>query len=286
MRVIGFAIRGGFRVVRRGGRWFLQAATFPWRVLATRLQKFRRRKPVDGDETALIVRIAAAGSRLSQAMASGDVAGGQQGLSAVRAVVSEIRRGQSVVTVRPSVPVKPNGRIRFVVDSLFLAGAKRFLVGKHPDQFLGVRERFHYVTGMRVDPQTYALTHIVPVDYSDQSAVYLRVADSSNIVALAALDRWGTPLVAHCHSHPGRGPGATFPSGTDRRFQERLERGSHIAIGAIFSQDGYVRFFAGDESRFEVSVFGNQIKEIEKNVYRIEMGNENLPIANVGGRLG
>lgn len=270
---------------RLGCTGLVKASIFPFRVVAATVRKYHRRESCDGDETALLLRLAAAGSRLSQAMANGDLVSGQQGLSAIRAVVSGIRRERSAVAVPAGVPARPHDRIRFVVDSLFLAGAKRFLIGKHPDQAAGVRERFHYVTGIRVDRQTYVLTHLIPVDYSDQSAVYLRVDDSSNIVALASLDRWGTPLVAHFHSHPGRGPGATFPSGTDRRFQERLERGSHIAIGAIYSQDGYVRFFAGDDSRFEVRVFGNQIKEIETNVYKIELGNDNLPIGNIGGRM-
>lgn len=289
MRVIGVVVRGGWRVVRLGCRLLVLTAGFPSRVLGKVLGKivwrYRCRRQMDDAETELIFQIAAAGSRLSQAMANGDIAGGRQGLSAVRAVVSEIRRGRPVMTDRPNVPVRANGRIRFVVDSLFLAGAKRFLVGNHPDQMSGVRERFHYCCGPQVDAHTYALTQLVPVAFAEQSAVHLRVEDSSNIAALAALDRWGMPLVAHFHSHPGRGPDATFPSGTDRRFQERLERGSHIAIGAIFSQDGFVRFFAGDESRFEVSVFGNQIKEIGTNVYKIELGDENLPIANVGGRM-
>jgi proteasome lid subunit RPN8/RPN11 len=254
-------------------------------VLAATVRNPRRRDSIDGDETELMFRIAAAGSRLSRAVAIGDLAGGQKGLSAVRAVVSEIRRGKPVVPAHRSGSVRRNGRIRFVVDSLFLAGVNRFLVGNHPDQMAGVRERFHYCSGVRLDAQTYALTHIVPVDFAEQSAVYLRVGDSSNIAALASLDRWGMPLVAHCHSHPGRGAGATIPSGTDRRFQERLERGSHVAIGIIFSQDRYLRFFAGDESRFEVSVFGKQIKEIEKNVYKIELGDGNLPVAKLGGGI-
>jgi proteasome lid subunit RPN8/RPN11 len=254
-------------------------------VVAT-VRKRRRKRTAEADDMELLIRLFVAGSRLSEAVAIGDLAGGQQRLSEVRAVMSEIRQGRTVAPDRPSVPVRANGRIRFVVDSLFLAGAKKFLVGDHPDQVAGVRERFHFCTGIKLDAETYALTHIVPVDFAEQSAIHLRVDTSSAISALAALDHWGTPLVAHCHSHPGRGAGATFPSMTDRRFQDILERGSHIAIGLIFSQDGYLRCFAGDESRFEISVFGKQVTEIERNVYKIELGDEKLPIANVGGRIG
>ena len=286
MRVIGVAMRGCGRVCRFGCAKLIQAVIFPWRIVTAAAGKRRGKKTADSDDMELIIRLFVAGSRLSEAVAVGDLAGGQRGLSAVRAVLSEMRRGRPVVTDRPNVPVRANGRIRFVVDSLFLAGAKRFLIGNHPDQAMGVRERFHFVGGSQVDGQTYALTHILPVDFAEQSSVYLRVDPNSTIEALSALDRWGMPLVAHFHSHPGRGADATFPSMTDRRFQERLERGSHIAIGGIFSQDGFLRFFAGNESRFEVSVFGKQIKEIATNVYKLELGDEKLPITNVGGRVG
>jgi proteasome lid subunit RPN8/RPN11 len=123
------------------------------------------------------------------------------------------------------------------------------------------------------------MNHIIPVNYSQQSMVYLRVEDDSNINKLAQLDSWGVPLVAHFHSHPGNGPEAIYPSGIDRRFQDRLASGGHVAIGAIYSQDGYIRFFAGDDSRFQISIFGNHVKEISKNVYKIDVDSEDLPIA-------
>ena len=129
----------------------VKASVFPWRVLMGKVRSPHDRKSFDGDETELIIRIAAVGSRLSQAIAIGDVAGGQQGVLAVREVVSEMRRRKSPVTVSPSVPVRSSNRTHFVVDSLFLADAKRFLVGKLADQIAGVRERFHYVTGIKMD---------------------------------------------------------------------------------------------------------------------------------------
>jgi proteasome lid subunit RPN8/RPN11 len=228
----------------------------------------------------MIVRIAVAGSQLSHAMATGDMAGADKALSVVRAAIGGLQRQEPVVAPSPST--RGDGRTHFLVDSLFLAGAMKYLLEDPASRKAEVRERFHYVTGIKVDAHTYALTHIVPVGFSQQSAVYLRVEDSSNIAALQSLDRWGTPLVAHFHSHPGRGPHAALPSGIDLRFQERLERGSHITIGAIYSQDGFVRFFAGDESRFVVTVFGKQVKEIERNVYQVELGNETLPVARLG----
>jgi hypothetical protein len=169
--------------------------------------------------------------------------------------------------------------IKFCVDSIFLAAAARYLIRPTAKSWrLDLVERFHYVTGVQIDERTFSMNHIIPVNYAKQSAVYLSVENSSNIDQLARLDSWGVSLVAHFHSHPGNGPEAIFPSGIDRRFQERLECGGHIAVGGIFSQDGYVRFFAGDDLRFQIVVFGNHIKEISKNVFKIAMAREDLPI--------
>jgi len=65
---------------------------------------------------------------------------------------------------------------------------------------------------------------------------------------LILLETFGHRLVGHAHSHPGTGPNATRPSGIDENFQRRLENGGHSAIGAIFSRDGWVRFFRLDRT--------------------------------------
>jgi len=75
----------------------------------------------------------------------------------------------------------------------------------------------------------------------------------------------GRGLFAHFHSHPGNGPGATHPSGTDENFQRRLERAGHLAPMAIFSRDGYVRFVRLDQN-FEIEIYG----ECAPDIYRLQ----------------
>ncbi len=276
MRVVHLARVGGWRLLRASVAWPGKLGS--WR----RTERSKLPAPEVG-ELHLVVRVAAVRGRASRSLADGDVALSEQGLAAIQALMGEIRKSE-----KPSPPERvagKRGQVTFIVDSLFLADAANYLIHRQPAHSLV--ERFHYVTGAKVADGTYTLNHIVQVEFAEQSAVYLRVNDLSNFAALESLDYWGTPLLAHFHSHPGTGAGATHPSGIDRRFQERLERGGHIAVGGIFSQDGFLGFFAGDSRRFQIRVFGNQVKEIERNVFKVSLADGNLPIhSTTGGRSG
>ena len=165
-----------------------------------------------------------------------------------------------------------NKELRFVVDALFLADSFEFVCSA------GRNEVFHYVTGVPVDG-TFVLTRIVPVSFSHQSAVRVRVDDRSNIQTLEWLDEWDLALLGHFHSHPGDGAAGTTPSWTDRRFIERLARGGHVAVGAIFSRDGYVRFYADESIRFSVEVKGRHVEKIDENVFKLDLADRRVPIA-------
>ncbi|MEX0704017.1 MAG: Mov34/MPN/PAD-1 family protein [Planctomycetales bacterium] len=164
---------------------------------------------------------------------------------------------------------------RFVIDSWVVRESFRKVCGqcRRGENFV---ESFHYASGMRVR-DTHVIAHIVPVAFAMQSAGGVRVADESNIAALAELDRIGLPLVAHFHSHPGFGRTANFPSQTDRAFQERLEAGGYVTVGGIFSRDGYLRFFAGDDRQFNVEVIGNGVETLGPNEFRLAVADGNAP---------
>ena len=121
--------------------------------------------------------------------------------------------------------------------------------------------------------RTYMLQYLIPVEYAEQSAAYVHVDDRATFNALEEIDRWGLTLVGHAHLHLARGPSGTTPSSIDRDFQSRLEQGKHIAVGSIFTPDGFIGFFGGDDLRFEIVALGHQIQEVRRNVLRIEMGN-------------
>ena len=85
---------------------------------------------------------------------------------------------------------------------------------------------------------------------------------------LIKLEQFGHRLLAHFHSHPGKGADATRPSGTDRNFQERLESAGHIAVMAIFSRDGFIRFMRLDQN-IDVQVYGAGVEQHEPGIYRL-----------------
>lgn len=78
-----------------------------------------------------------------------------------------------------------------------------------------------------------------------------------------------TPL-ALVHSHPGAGASAVTPSQIDMETQALYEACGYNTISAIFSRGKpfFVRFFA-ESLQFRVLVSGNNIQEVEHNVFEI-----------------
>ena len=85
---------------------------------------------------------------------------------------------------------------------------------------------------------------------------------------LIKLEQFGHKFLAHFHSHPGKGVDATHPSGTDENFQKRLEKGGHLAVMAIFSRDGYVRFVRLDQN-LEIQIYGEGVENHAPGIYRL-----------------
>jgi hypothetical protein len=85
---------------------------------------------------------------------------------------------------------------------------------------------------------------------------------------LIRLEQFGHKFLAHFHSHPGKGVDATHPSGTDENFQRRLESAGHLAVMAIFSRDGFVRFVRLDQN-FEIAIYGEGVENHAPGIYRL-----------------
>jgi proteasome lid subunit RPN8/RPN11 len=174
-------------------------------------------------------------------------------------MLAELRRDLAMVRDRgtrgQTVPL-------YIVSSLFLAESFRYLV-KDP------AEDMHFVTGCELGP-VRVLERLVDFDKAERTAVRVSGNPASTHQALIGLEAKGHRLTAWMHSHPGVGAGATRPSSTDLDHQRRLEQGRYPAIGAIFSRDGWVRFFSAG-TPFRVDVFGAGVRRANERVYQLDV---------------
>ena len=156
---------------------------------------------------------------------------------------------------------RPNtGPRRYAVSSLFLHESFKKLTADRDEQFF-------FVTGTEVEG-------VLVLDQGAEFAHQRRspmgvVADvPSTHNLLIKLEQFGHKFLAHFHSHPGNGPDATCPSGIDNGFQRRLESAGHVAVMAIFSRDGFIRFVRLDQN-LELEIYGEGVENHAPGIYRL-----------------
>lgn len=186
------------------------------------------------------------------------------GKSAVR-VCAEIRRVNDFLSTLDGIvdenALKPGEPCRYAVSSLFLHDCFKKLTAD-PD------EQFFFITGAEVDG-LHVLDQYAEFAHQHRSRVGVVGHMPSTHNVLIKLEQFGHKFLAHFHSHPGNGPGATHPSGTDQNFQRRLEQGGHLALMAIFSRDGYIRFIRMDRN-FKLEIYGEGVEQYAPDVYRLK----------------
>ena len=164
--------------------------------------------------------------------------------------------------VKPSVPVK-NDVWTVRTSTMFIDDIRQVLIDGS-----GL-ENECYCTGILDTGQNLAIPlKISPVKLARQSHVIAEGHALSIYRILSEYDRWGHPTLLFCHCHPGCGSESTRPSGIDIKTHTDLEL-YYPVIGAIFSQDGYVRFFSAGKP-FQIEIFGKGVVKVDDNVYRIQ----------------
>lgn len=147
------------------------------------------------------------------------------------------------------------------------------------------KEGFCVVTGPEAEDNLFSLSRWLEPEMKIRTATGAEPEFGSMLDLLIKLEEeQGNRLTAYFHSHPGEGIGATEPSDVDIDTQEKLERGGYPVIGAIFSRDGYIRFFS-DQRDFEVEISGKGGEQIEKNVVKLS-GNQVNKVSNTNGYTG
>ncbi len=173
---------------------------------------------------------------------------------------SETLEGQPIperkkeVTTEDAVPT-------YLVGSRFITDCYRFLM-KHPTEVL------HDVSGVKHNG-VYTMERLDPLELDESSSVYARSNLLSTRDSLMDMHRFGYLLTGVFHSHPGNGPSSTNPSDIDVRNQKKLEYAGYKCLSAVFSRDGYVRFFSVSNP-FKVVVRGRGVDNAgEENLFRI-----------------
>lgn len=149
---------------------------------------------------------------------------------------------------------------RYVVSSLFLLKCFEDLT---PDQ----DEHFFFITGVEVEG-TLILDQKVEFRHEKRSMTGVTADPKSTHRVLIWIAQFGHRLLAHFHSHPGNGADMTHPSGKDESFQKRLELGGYPTVAAIFSRDGYIRFFRLDRN-MEIQIYGDGVEDLGNFTYRL-----------------
>jgi hypothetical protein len=114
------------------------------------------------------------------------------------------------------------------------------------------------------------LDRLVPVKIAYQSAGGIRLSEAGLQEALIDLHEDGHALHGVFHSHRMHGPGGAHPSQIDMDTQEHiLEAACYPAIQAIFTDDGFIRFFSFKRP-FEIEVFGKGVEHVEPSLFKLQ----------------
>lgn len=152
----------------------------------------------------------------------------------------------------------------YCVSSMFLHECYQYLIRSKPGAG-GEPEWMLAVTGLRIG-HFLTLEHRLEFKLSNQSLAQASADMKEFTKLMIDLSEFGQALHAIFHSHRLAGPPS--PSGIDMHLQETLEQASYPAIQAVFSEDGYIRFFARNRP-FEVLVYGKGVDKHGRFLYRL-----------------
>ncbi len=190
-----------------------------------------------------------------------------QETASVLQLAQEVQHGFAppVAETKPPAPT-PQPVATYWISATVLAEAATYLT-QHLPGAQGEPEWMLAVTGLYWN-EVYTLEHLIEVELATQSGAQASfdIQDFTRIAMI--LHERGQKLHAIFHSHRWAGP--PHPSNVDDRLQRILEEGGYPAIQAVFSEDGYVRFFAR-RRMFTVGVCGKGVISVdaEPNLFRI-----------------
>lgn len=205
-------------------------------------------------------KLAAKRQRLVDAFSKAAEAGKHRRLSQLYTKIQQTNEFLQALNTIEAAGNSEQGMRRYSVSSLFLHESFRKLTADQDEQFF-------FITGSEVDG-VLVLDQWAEFAHQKRSMVGVTGEPRATHGLLIRLEQFGHRLLAHFHSHPGQGPDATNPSGIDEKFQRRLESAGHVAVMAIFSRDGFIRFVRLDHN-FDVDIYGNGVEKHAPGIYRL-----------------
>jgi len=191
----------------------------------------------------------------------------------LRALITEI--------MQPDQRAQPPAEILYyATDSLFLHECYQYLfqdMTKTSDsRFVGELEWACLVTGPRIG-NIRVLDRLVPVQIAYQSAGGVRLSADSLRQTLMSLQESGHSLYGVFHSHRMNGPHGATPSPIDLNAQKNILEAAYPAIQAIFTKDGYLRFFSYERA-FEIEVYGKGVIHINEKLFQLQYHKKTMPL--------
>ena len=188
-------------------------------------------------------------------------ASNEEAVDRVWARVKEIRELRRAVDILADGQQDGARPVTYLVGATLLDSAHRLLTRSRHEEIV-------YVTGPEDGRQLFALTRLVQFELADKSAAHATPDPVSQTEALTRLEKRKERLLAAFHSHPGKGTEATSPSSVDLSTQADLERMGYPTIGAVFSRDGFVRFYSVNR-KFRVVASGAGCEPVGENLFRL-----------------
>jgi proteasome lid subunit RPN8/RPN11 len=132
------------------------------------------------------------------------------------------------------------------------------------------------VFGGRSTKNGVRVSSAVDVTEDHPSAAHVRASAERIGQSLIDFERTGSHLAVWLHSHPGEGPGATFPSSTDLNQDRDLRLTySDRLVGIIAVRDGWLRLWGEgiEYDRARICWLGNGVVPVpgELHVFRLAL---------------
>jgi hypothetical protein len=164
------------------------------------------------------------------------------------------------------------GNFKYLADSLFLQDCYHFLMQEVIGQqrgSIGLEPEWACVVTGPLLGQVRVLDRLVTVKTAYQSAGGIRLSTDGLQEALVGLQQAGHALHAIFHSHRIHGVDGSRPSRIDLDTQENILEAAYPAIQAIFTEDGYIRFFSFKRT-FNIEVYGKGVEHVEGTLFKLQ----------------